>query len=161
MPVSQISPPLPRPRNAWQNLEKFLNERRATRVPVEEPESFERQPHALFTAAEAEALGEKLAKFDIDAPVVERSDDPMVQPADIDDRESEPSFLTKLLSRVAFVQRPRNAPLVRRAAPRRRSREGLRRFGPAGRRHAQRAAARLHRWVCWLRRESARGDLRI
>src|SRR5262245_44267725 len=31
-----------------------------------------------------------------------RSDDPMVQAADVDDRESEPTFLTKLLCRVAF-----------------------------------------------------------
>ncbi len=35
-----------------------------------------------------------------------RSDDPMVRSADVDDRESEPTFLTKLLCRVAFKPFP-------------------------------------------------------
>lgn len=35
-----------------------------------------------------------------------RSDDPMVRAADVDDRECEPSFLTKLLCRVAFKPFP-------------------------------------------------------
>jgi mono/diheme cytochrome c family protein len=35
-----------------------------------------------------------------------RSDDPVVRPQAVDDRESKPSFLTKLLSRVAFKPHP-------------------------------------------------------
>jgi len=71
MPVSQISVLSPSPESAWERLEKFLHERRSTSVPVDDPESFERQLHTLFTAAEAEVIGEELAKFDLDAPVVE------------------------------------------------------------------------------------------
>jgi hypothetical protein len=51
-------------------LEEFLARRREARQPVEDLEAFERQLHALFAAAECEALGKEIARFDVNAPVV-------------------------------------------------------------------------------------------
>jgi hypothetical protein len=56
--------------SAMQQLRDFLDERRSTREPVANLEAFEKQMHKMFAAAEAEAFGEELARFDIDAPVV-------------------------------------------------------------------------------------------
>lgn len=53
-----------------QQLREFLDERRSTREPVADLEAFEKRMHKMFAAAEAEAFGEELARFDIDAPVV-------------------------------------------------------------------------------------------
>ena len=55
---------------AWDRLEMFLGARRSRRGPVESLEAFEIELHQMFAAAEAEALGQELARFDIDSPVV-------------------------------------------------------------------------------------------
>jgi len=54
-----------------QELRDFLEERRGSTAPVADLEEFEKQMHRMFAAAEAEALGEELARFDLDVPVVE------------------------------------------------------------------------------------------
>jgi len=51
-------------------LEEFLANRRGATKPVENLEAFEQQLHALFAAAECEALTEEVARFDLNAPVV-------------------------------------------------------------------------------------------
>jgi hypothetical protein len=51
-------------------LQRFLVLRRQARQPVEDLAAFEQQLHALFAAAECEALGEEIARLDINAPVV-------------------------------------------------------------------------------------------
>jgi hypothetical protein len=56
---------------AWTRLEQFLAGRRSAVRPVEDLEAFEVELHEMFAAAEAEALGQELAYFDIDSPVVE------------------------------------------------------------------------------------------
>lgn len=55
---------------AWKHLEQFLECRRRARGPVEDLESFERELRAMFAAAEAEAVADELARFDVDLPVV-------------------------------------------------------------------------------------------
>lgn len=62
---------VPSPDSSMDCLQRFLAERRSSKAPVSDLESFEREMHALFAAAEAEALGEELARFDIDTPVIE------------------------------------------------------------------------------------------
>jgi hypothetical protein len=57
--------------SALARLQAFLAGRRRTREPTEDFERFERELHAMFAAAEREALAEELAKFDVDVPVVE------------------------------------------------------------------------------------------
>jgi hypothetical protein len=71
MRTSQIAVPLTSPQSAWDRLTEFLAERRATREPVGDWEGFERELHARFAAAEAEVMGQELARLDIDAPAVE------------------------------------------------------------------------------------------
>jgi hypothetical protein len=56
--------------SAWDRLAAFLGARRATGKPAADLEAFERELHQMFVAAEAEALGEELEKFDLDAPEV-------------------------------------------------------------------------------------------
>ena len=56
---------------AWDRLEAFLAARRSARRPVEDLETFERELHGMVAAAEAEAIGQELARFDVDSPVVE------------------------------------------------------------------------------------------
>lgn len=60
----------PKPHSAMARLQEFLARRRDVRKPVEDLEAFERQLHALFAAAECEALTEEVARFDVNAPVV-------------------------------------------------------------------------------------------
>jgi hypothetical protein len=57
--------------SAFAQLHDFLAERQAAREPVADLETFEQQLHALFVAAEREALGEELARFDVDVPTIE------------------------------------------------------------------------------------------
>jgi len=52
-------------------LQDFLRQRRAAREPVEELEAFEQELHRLFVAAEREALGHELARFDLNVPAIE------------------------------------------------------------------------------------------
>jgi len=56
---------------AWARLEDFLARRRAVGQPVEDLADFEHDLHRMFAAAEAEAMGQELAHFDIDSPIVE------------------------------------------------------------------------------------------
>jgi len=60
-----------RPDSAFVKLQSFIAARRQDSKPVERFEAIEGELHALFAAAECEVLGDELAKFDIDAPVVE------------------------------------------------------------------------------------------
>jgi hypothetical protein len=55
---------------AWERLEAFLEQRREAHRPVADLEAFERELHRLFTAAEAEVVGEELERFDLDAPEI-------------------------------------------------------------------------------------------
>lgn len=56
--------------SAMNKLRDFLSERRRAGKPVEDFEAFEQQLHAMFAAAECEALGEELERLDLDVPVV-------------------------------------------------------------------------------------------
>lgn len=71
MPASSHNPLVnSKPENAMARLEAFLARRREARKPVEDLETFEQELHALFAAAECEALGEEIARFDVNAQVV-------------------------------------------------------------------------------------------
>jgi len=71
MRMSQIPTSITSPKsNAWEKLEAFLERRRGADRPVSDLETFERELHRLFTAAEAEAMGEELARFDLEVPEV-------------------------------------------------------------------------------------------
>jgi len=71
MRMSQIPTAAASPnRSAWEKLETFLEKRREADRPVAELEVFERELHELFSAAEAEVMGEELARFDVDAPEI-------------------------------------------------------------------------------------------
>ncbi|MSP16823.1 MAG: hypothetical protein EXR73_09475 [Myxococcales bacterium] len=52
-------------------MREFLDVRRRAKAPVENLEQFERELHTLFAAAEAEAVGDELARFDVNLPGVE------------------------------------------------------------------------------------------
>ena len=56
---------------AMDQLQDFLRRRRETCAPVADLERFEQDLHRLFVAAEREALGRELARFDLDVPQVE------------------------------------------------------------------------------------------
>lgn len=71
MTASHVNNSAPSSSPAMQALRDFLAVRRGARAPVADLEAFEQQMHALFAAAEAEAVGEELARFDLDVPVVE------------------------------------------------------------------------------------------
>jgi hypothetical protein len=55
---------------AWDRLEQFLAARRSAQQAVPDLEAFENELHALFSEAEAEAVGEELSRFDVDLPAV-------------------------------------------------------------------------------------------
>jgi hypothetical protein len=57
--------------HAMDQLHDFLRQRREAREPVENLDAFEQELHRLFVAAEREALGHELARFDLDVPAVE------------------------------------------------------------------------------------------
>ena len=56
---------------AMDQLQDFLRQRREAREPVEALDAFEQELHRLFVAAEREALGRELSRFDLDVPTVE------------------------------------------------------------------------------------------
>jgi hypothetical protein len=56
--------------SAVARLLEFVEERRSAAGPPEDIEAFERHLHEMSCAVEREILGEELAKFDIDVPVV-------------------------------------------------------------------------------------------
>jgi hypothetical protein len=57
--------------HAMDQLCDFLRRRREMREPVADFEHFEQDLHRLFVAAEREALGHELSRFDLDVPQVE------------------------------------------------------------------------------------------
>ncbi len=57
--------------HAMDQLQDFLRQRRAAHEPVEELEAFAQELHRLFVAAEREALGHELARFDLNVPAIE------------------------------------------------------------------------------------------
>ena len=57
--------------HAMDQLHDFLHRRRAASTPVADFDHFEQDLHRLFMAAEREALGHELARFDLDVPQVE------------------------------------------------------------------------------------------
>jgi hypothetical protein len=57
--------------HAMDQLHDFLRQRRAAREPVEDLNAFEQELHRHFVAAEREALGHELARFDLDVPAIE------------------------------------------------------------------------------------------
>jgi hypothetical protein len=69
MPASHAAIPLPSPSSAMTRLQDFLAQRRQA-PPVSDLESFEREMHTLFAAAECEALVQELARLDVDVPVI-------------------------------------------------------------------------------------------
>ena len=71
MQASQTCEPLSSDTSAMARLHDFLRQRQAAQEPVEDLETFEQQLHALFVAAEREAMGEELARFDVDVPTIE------------------------------------------------------------------------------------------
>ena len=71
MTTSQNLVTMTSPKRAWDELVEFLETRRQSRQPVSDWESFERELHQHFAAAEAEVMGQELSRLDIDAPVVE------------------------------------------------------------------------------------------
>ena len=57
--------------HAMDQLQDFLRQRRDAHEPVEDLNAFEQELHRLFVAAEREALGHELARFDLDVPAIE------------------------------------------------------------------------------------------
>jgi hypothetical protein len=57
--------------HAMDQLQDFLRQRREAHAPVEDLDAFEQELHRRFVAAEREALGHELARFDLDVPVIE------------------------------------------------------------------------------------------
>ena len=70
MAVLQIPRPVSSPKtSAWEQLSEYLDGVRAGE-PAADFEVFEHELHRMFAAAEAEAVGEALERFDIDVPEV-------------------------------------------------------------------------------------------
>src|SRR5262245_29398196 len=57
--------------HAMDQLQAFLRQRREAPEPVADLHTFAQELPRLFVAAEREALGQALARFDLDVPVVE------------------------------------------------------------------------------------------
>jgi hypothetical protein len=57
--------------HAMDQLQDFLRQRREAHVPVEDLDAFAQELHRRCVAAEREALGHALARFDLDVPVIE------------------------------------------------------------------------------------------
>lgn len=57
--------------HAMDQLHDFLRQRREASAPVEDFERFEQEVHRFFVAAEREALGHELSRFDVDVPQIE------------------------------------------------------------------------------------------
>jgi len=74
MRVSQMTvqhaSPESRGSSARERLEAFLIKRRQANRPVADLEAFECELHQMFAAAEAEAMGEELERFDLDTPEI-------------------------------------------------------------------------------------------
>jgi hypothetical protein len=57
--------------HAMDQLQDFLRQRREAHGPVADLDAFEQELHRRFVAAEREALGQELARFDLDVPTLE------------------------------------------------------------------------------------------
>lgn len=57
--------------HAMDELQGFLRQRREAHAPVENFDTFEQELHQRFLAAEREALGHELVRFDLEVPVIE------------------------------------------------------------------------------------------
>src|SRR3989441_2826254 len=57
--------------HAMDQLQDFLRQRREAHEPVAALDAFEQELHRFFVAAEREALGQELARFDLDVPTLE------------------------------------------------------------------------------------------
>src|SRR2546421_6629711 len=57
--------------HAMDQLQDFLRQRRDAPAPVEDLDAFEQELHRFFVAAEREALGQELARLDLDVPTLE------------------------------------------------------------------------------------------
>jgi hypothetical protein len=57
--------------HAMDQLSDFLRQRRDAPEPVADLAAFEQELHRLFVAAEREALGQELSRFDLDVPTIE------------------------------------------------------------------------------------------
>jgi hypothetical protein len=57
--------------HAMDQLQDFLRQRRDAHEPVEDLDAFAQELHRLFVAAEREALGQELSRFDLDVPTIE------------------------------------------------------------------------------------------
>src|SRR4029453_268184 len=57
--------------HAMDQLQDFLRQPPPAHEPVKELETFEQELHRLFVAAEREALGHELARFDLDVPALD------------------------------------------------------------------------------------------
>ena len=57
--------------HAMDQLQDFLRQRRDAHEPVADLDAFEQELHRLFVAAEREALGQELSRFDLDVPTIE------------------------------------------------------------------------------------------
>src|SRR5919202_6275181 len=71
LPAWQSRALLSRETSAMDQLQDFLRQRRAAREPVQDFDALEQELHRLFVAAEREALGHELARFDLDVPAIE------------------------------------------------------------------------------------------
>ena len=56
---------------AMDQLQDFLRQRREAHEPIADLDAFEQELHRLFVAAEREALGQELARLDLDVPTLE------------------------------------------------------------------------------------------
>jgi hypothetical protein len=56
--------------SAWEALQMFVEERRGSKEPMPSFEEFEARLHELVAAMECEAVGDELARFDVDVPVI-------------------------------------------------------------------------------------------
>lgn len=71
MSALQNLEPLSSESSAMDDLQDFLHQRRQSPEPAWEFEAFEQTLHRFFVAAEREALGQELARFDLDAPQID------------------------------------------------------------------------------------------
>jgi len=71
MPALQSHDLLASDTHAMDQLQDFLRQRREAREPVEALDAFAQELHRLFVAAEREALGRELSRFDLDVPTIE------------------------------------------------------------------------------------------
>ena len=75
MPALQSQGLLSSEATAMDELQEFLRQRRQSSEPAESFDEMEQELHRLFVAAEREALGRELSRFDRDVPQIEMGDE--------------------------------------------------------------------------------------